>query len=69
VNFFQYDNLGQQNGVFSGIVDYTLEVGYSLLNRIKVGSGPELSGVGISSQYIRDLLNFNTVNGRFHTRQ
>jgi len=48
VNFFGHETSGQRNGVFSGIVDDTGGVEYSLYNGTKVGAGPEQSGVGIS---------------------
>jgi len=60
VNFFWHGNSGQRNGVISVIVDNTGGVEYSLLKGTKVGAGPEQSGVGISSRYLRDLLSLNT---------
>jgi len=50
VNVFRQENLGQPTGVFSGIVDDTREVEYSLQKGTKVGAGPEQSGVGICSR-------------------
>ena len=35
---------------------------------MKVGAGPEQSGAGISSRYLRDLLSLNTIKRRFFTR-
>jgi len=69
VNFFQHENSGERKGVFSGIVDDTRGVEYSLLKGTKVGAGLEQSGVGISSRYMRDLLTLNTITRRFLTRQ
>jgi len=46
---------------FSGIVDETRGVVYSLWKGMKVGAGPEQSGVCISSRYLRDLLSLNTI--------
>jgi hypothetical protein len=54
VNFFWHENPGQGNGVYSGIVDDTGGVEYSLEKRTKVGAGPEQSVVGISSPYLRE---------------
>jgi hypothetical protein len=53
MNFFHHANLGQHNGVFSGIVDDLLGVGYTLYKLTKVGAWPEQPGVGISSQYFK----------------
>jgi hypothetical protein len=69
VNFFRHENLGQQTWVFSGIVDDTQRVEYSLLNGKMVEAGPEQSGVDISSHYLRDLLSLNTITLRFLTCQ
>ena len=72
VNFFRHQNWGQRKGVFSGIVDDAGGVEYSLKKGTKVGAGPEQPGVGISSRYLRDLLNLNTITSgvaiTLHTR-
>jgi hypothetical protein len=52
VNIFQDENSGQWNGVFSGIVDDTGGVDYSIQTGTKFGAGPEQSGVGIRTQYM-----------------
>jgi len=41
VNFFRHENSGQWKGVFSGIVDDTRGVEYTLEKGTKVGAGPE----------------------------
>jgi len=41
VNIFRHENSGQQNGVFSGIVDDKRGVEYTLWKGTKVGAGPE----------------------------
>jgi len=53
VFFLWHQNSGQRDGVFSGIVDDTRRVVYSLLNGMKVSAGPEQSSVGVSSQYFQ----------------
>jgi hypothetical protein len=45
VNFFWYENLGQRNVVFSGIVDDMQGSEYTLLKGTKVGAAPEQPGV------------------------
>jgi hypothetical protein len=54
VNFIQHENSAQQKGVFSGIVDNLQGMDYSLSTVMQVDAGPELSSMGISSQYLRD---------------
>ena len=49
MNIFQHENSEQWKGVFSGIVDDTREVEYSLLKGSTFGAGPEQSGMGINS--------------------
>jgi hypothetical protein len=61
VNIFGHENSGQRNGVFSGIVDDMEGVKYLLKKGMKVGAGPEQSGVGISSRYLRDVLSLTTI--------
>jgi len=41
LTFFQNENSGQWKGVFSGIVDDTRGVEYSLWKGMNVGAGPE----------------------------
>ena len=69
VNFFQHEISGQRKGVFTGIVDDTRRVEYLLETGMKVGAGPEQSGVGISSANLRDLLSLNSITRRFLTCQ
>ena len=51
--YFRQENLGQQKGVISGIVDDTRGVENTLQNVTKSGAGPEQPGVGISLQYFQ----------------
>ena len=53
MNFFRHEHSGQQEGVISGIVDDTQEVEYSLWKEMKVGAGPEQSGVSVGSRYFQ----------------
>jgi len=69
VTYFRHYKSGQQKGLFAGIVDNTQGVKYSLQKGMKVGAGPEQSGVGISSANLRDLLSLNTITRRFLIRQ